>query len=567
VLSILTLLCVNAAFAIDTSSSYIDNSNSDALDTKLVSNNDASAPNTFKTNEKIKDNSDVKTSIDNTKTKTLTKNVKRENSSKKDVNLKRVAAGDAVTKKYSSTVSKKFTKSQIQTAANTLKSYVETKHTLPSSVSIGNTKVTMSDALYLLSKSVVNANSKNGYLSLISLNGPTRSTHYELKGKWYKSNITQVANNIVSFMNSNKRAPNYVTTSLGLMQFKSAVYYMARSVTFYKNNKRLPNYVTVNDAVFTTSSPKVASLKDIEKVASEVKTYVERNHKLPTTVIINNEKISMPEFLYLLCKKNIDTSNTNSKIIGLPDKTSVTNYNLKGTWDKNNLISVAKGILNFMSSNKRAPNYMHTSLGIMQFRSLVYYMARSVTFYESNNRLPNYVTVDDSVFTGKTNTNTNTNTNDNTNTNSQFAKYLKATKNCQVNSETIKNLANSITSGLKYQYSKAKAIFNWVRDKCDYSYYFNTNKGALTTLNTKSGNCCDLAHLVTAISRAAGIPTRYAHGTCVFRSGNVIGHVWAEVMVNGQWLKADASSNYNNFNEINNWNGVTMKGYYTELPF
>jgi hypothetical protein len=266
-------------------------------------------------------------------------------------------------------------------------------------------------------------------------------------------------------------------------------------------------------------------------------------------------------------QKNIDTSNTNSKIIGLPDKTSVTNYNLKGTWDKNNLINVAKRILNFMDSNKRAPNYMNTTLGNMQFRSLVYYMARSVTFYESNNRLPNYVTVDDSVFTGKTNTNTNTNTNDNTNTNSQFAKYLKATKNCQVNSETIKNLANSITSGLKYQYSKAKAIFNWVRDKCDYSYYFNTNKGALTTLNTKSGNCCDLAHLVTAISRAAGIPTRYAHGTCVFRSGNVIGHVWAEVMVNGQWLKADASSNYNNFNEINNWNGVTMKGYYTDLPF
>jgi hypothetical protein len=305
VLSILTLLCVNAAFALDNSSSYIDNPNSDALDTKLVSNNDASAPtNTFKTNEKIRANSDVKTSIDNTKSKTLTKNVKSKNSSKNDVNLKRVAAGDAVTKKSSSTVSKKFTKTQIQTAANTLKSYVETKHTLPSFVSIGNTKLTMSDALYLLSKSVVNINnSKNGDLSLISLNGPTRITHYDLKGKWDKSNITKVASNIVSFMNSNKRAPNYVTTSLGLMQFKSAVYYMARSVTFYKNNKRLPNYVTVNDAVFTTSSPKVASLKDIEKVASEVKTYVERNHKLPTTVIINNEKISMPEFLYLLCKK------------------------------------------------------------------------------------------------------------------------------------------------------------------------------------------------------------------------------------------------------------------------
>ena len=558
----LTLLCTNVVFALDNSSTYIDNSNSDALDTKLVSNNNVSAPitntiNTEKTTDEIRDNSDVITSNNNTKNENLNEN--------NDSNENMAAAGDTVTKKSSTTVSKKFTKSEIQTIANTLKSYVESKNTLPSFVTIGSTRVTMNEALYLLSKFVVNVNSKiTGDISLISLQDPTKISNYNLKGKWYKSDITRVANNIVSFMNKNKRSPNYVTTSLGIMQFKSAVYYMARSVTFYKSNNRLPNYVTVNDAVFTISSPKFASLKDIEKVATEVKTYVERNHVLPSNVVINNEKVSMSDFLYLLCKLNVDTSNKNSiKIVDLPDQTVVTNNNLRGTWYKNNLISTAKGILSFMDSNKRAPNTMSTSLGTMQFRSLVYYMARSVTFYGSHNRLPNYVTVDDSVFTVKNNINTN----NNANTNSQYAAYLKATKNCQVTSETIKNLANSITFGLKDTYTKAKAIFNWVRDECDYSYYFNTNKGALTTLSTKSGNCCDLSHLVVAISRAAGVPARYAHGKCVFRSGSVIGHVWAEVMVNGQWLKADASSNYNNFNEINNWNSVTMKGYYTELPF
>lgn len=572
VLSILIILCTGVVFAADNSSVSIDNSNSDALDTELISSKDVSAPihNTYseKTNNGNKNNSDEISSNDNTVSKNLVNDVNSKNSSKVDVNYNNkimVAAGGTVSKKSSKTVSKKFTKSQIQTAAKTLKSYVESKHKLPSFVTIGKKRVTMSEALYLLSKFIVNSNSKiNGKITLIKLNDQTKVTYYKLKGKWYKSNSVKVAKNIVSFIKSNKRAPNFVTTSLGTMKFKSAVYYMARSVTFYKSNKRLPNYVTVNDAIFTTSSQKIASLKDIEKAAIEIKTYVECNHALPSNVVINNKKVSMPEFLYLLCKANVNESNVNSiKIVDLPDQTLVTTNNLRGTWYKDNLISIAKGILSFMNSNKRTPNTMSTALGTMQFRSLVYYMARSVTFYESHNRLPNYVTVDDSVFTGKTNINTN----NNINSNSRYAAYLKATNNCQVTSETIKNLANSITFGVQGTYAKAKAIFNWVRDECDYSYYFNTKKGALTTLSTKTGNCCDLSHLVVAISRAAGIPSRYAHGTCVFRSGSVIGHVWAEVMINGQWLKADASSNYNNFNEINNWNSVTMKGYYAELPF
>jgi hypothetical protein len=579
VLSILILLFTGAVFASDNCSASIDNSNSDALDRELVSTEDTSS-NTYdnsNTDEKNNDNSD-EISIDNPKTTSFTNNDESKNlinnsesksSSKIKIdtdNEENIAAGgDTVSKKSSRAVSKKFTKSQIQSAAKRLKLYVESQKRLPSFVTVGKTKVTMSELLYLLSKFVINSNSKiNGKISFIKLQDPTKIITSNLKGKWYKTNGVKVAKNIISFINSNKRSPNFVKTSLGTMQFQSTVYYMARSVTFYKSNKRLPKYVTVNDAVFTTSSPRFASLKDIEKSAIDLKTYVERNHKLPSNIIVNNKKLRISEFLYLLCKANVDMGSTvnSMKVVDLPEQTQVTNNNLRGIWYKDNLISVATNLINFMDSNKRAPYTMSTSLGTMQFRSLVYYMARSITFYESNNRLPNYITVDDSIFTTNTNINTN-----NINANSQYVAYLKATRNCQVNSETIKNLANTITFGLTDNYAKANAIFNWVRDECGYSYYFNTKKGALTTLSSKTGNCCDLSHLVVAISRAAGIPARYAHGTCKFRSGNIIGHVWSELMVNGQWLKADASSNYNKFNEITNWNSVTMKGYYSELPF
>jgi transglutaminase-like putative cysteine protease len=170
-------------------------------------------------------------------------------------------------------------------------------------------------------------------------------------------------------------------------------------------------------------------------------------------------------------------------------------------------------------------------------------------------RLPSYVTLSDAVFTSTSSSSTN--------------KYLQATKNCQVNDSTIKTLANQLTSGLTSTLAKATAIFNWIRNKTSYSFYYNTKYGAVNTLKYKTGNCVDLAHLVVAVSRAAGIQSRYGHGTCTFSSGNVYGHVWGELYINGKWLKADASSNGNSLGKITNWNTntVKMKGIYTELTF
>jgi hypothetical protein len=146
-------------------------------------------------------------------------------------------------------------------------------------------------------------------------------------------------------------------------------------------------------------------------------------------------------------------------------------------------------------------------------------------------------------------------------------KYLKATKNCQVNNAQIKSLANKITRGKKTRLGKATAIFNWVRDRVGYKFYYNTRKGAVRTLKTRSGNCVDTAHLLIALERAAGIPARYVHGKAKFRSGKWYGHVWAGVHVNGRWYKADATSSRNKFGVTKNWSRTILKGKYVSLPF
>jgi len=153
---------------------------------------------------------------------------------------------------------------------------------------------------------------------------------------------------------------------------------------------------------------------------------------------------------------------------------------------------------------------------------------------------------------------------------SDILPYLLPTKNCQSNNAQIIALAKNIIQSATDPLTKATLIYNYVRDNIGYSFYYNTKYGAVGTLSKKTGNCCDTAHLLIALERAAGIPARYVHGYCQFTtSGNWYGHVWAQVYVDGKWITADAISYRNSFGVINNWNTATYKlyGIYRELPF
>ncbi len=148
--------------------------------------------------------------------------------------------------------------------------------------------------------------------------------------------------------------------------------------------------------------------------------------------------------------------------------------------------------------------------------------------------------------------------------NSSFSKYLKPTGNCQSTNAKIVSLAKSLQGSSTYQ--TMANIFYYVRNKVTYSSYYNTRKGALGTLSSRYANCCDQAHLLIAMLRAAGIPAYYGHATCRFRSGLQTGHVFAYAYVNGKWLLVDPVSTGN---QINNptWTLKSSIKTYTSLPF
>lgn len=305
----------------------------------------------------------------------------------------------------------------------------------------------------------------------------------------------------------------------------------------------------------TSSQSVTFTIDQVNQAASSVKSFIDTNNRLPNYVTISGQQIIMPQFLQLLGNAilNINSGKTSSITLKDPDSPINPTESVKsGSIQKTEYIKLVENLNSFINTNGRLPNYVTSSLGKLRYESLIYICSKILVFYDTNNRLPSSVSI--TPWTGITITDP------------ALLPYLQPTDNCQSTSSTINSLAASITSTLTSTYAKAAAIFNWVRDNVSYSFYYNTKKGALGALSSRTANCCDSSHLVVALARAAGIPARYQHGSCTFSDG-VFGHVWAQLYVNGKWYYADAISDSNTFGTINNWSLKTLYGTYVELPF
>ena len=310
----------------------------------------------------------------------------------------------------------------------------------------------------------------------------------------------------------------------------------------------------------------IANIIDASKV---VKSFIESEGKLPDSVLINGESYTLAQFLYLAAIATININNGDFSDLDSKDAANPDNYNKCGNLGNlADYIGVAQSIIDYVNANGKAPGSVPSNVGTITFDGLVYAFARVVAFYGNNQQLPAYVTIksidsESSQFViNRVNVKATESELANINT------YLQPTANCQVNDPTIVALAQRLTAGLSTPTQKASAILDYVIDNIAYAGYYDTTRGAKKTLTDKRGNCCDQAHLVIALFRAADLPARYVHGTCTFSSGP-IGHVWAQVLIGGTWVVADPVSSRNSLGVIKNWNinTFTFKSYYTSLPF
>ena len=304
------------------------------------------------------------------------------------------------------------------------------------------------------------------------------------------------------------------------------------------------------------------SIAELLAEANFINSYIESNFKLPNSFTISDTVYNSAQYLYLLSEAIVNINNGDLSELSIDSFSDPSNPGAAANLGKlSDYIPVAQNILNIMNSGT-TPNYVSTSVGDVGFDGIAYAFTRCLVYYSQLSQLPSYVSIlplkaysAQSVL-------------DSPNTISDLSPYLSASKNCDVNNPSIVELANQLTRGLTLSSEKAVAIYNYVRDGISYSFYYDTHYGSVGTLNAKTGNCVDQAHLLIALYRAAGLPARYAHGTCTFNSGTY-GHVWAQVLIGDTWIVSDPTSTRNSFDKVVNWNNYNyaLKGYYSSISF
>jgi uncharacterized protein YpmS len=141
------------------------------------------------------------------------------------------------------------TMSQVGTAAGTVKSYYETNKKLPNYVTIGTQQVTMASFLKLLTTATIQANSGSTLaINLETINAASNPYGQIKTGSMLKTEFLTVAQNILTYIGDNTKAPNYVTTSLGDMSFDNAVYMYSKIMNYYKTNARMPSTVSMTSS-------------------------------------------------------------------------------------------------------------------------------------------------------------------------------------------------------------------------------------------------------------------------------------------------------------------------------
>jgi hypothetical protein len=302
----------------------------------------------------------------------------------------------------------KVTISQLNTAATSVNSFYKTNKRLPNYVTIASKQVTMPQFLYLIATATSQLNSgSTASIAIKNVNSPPKPSESLKKGNIQKAEYVTVAKNLKKFIDTNGRAPNFQETSRGKIKFENMVDTYSRILIFYKNNKRIPNYVEVTPwtgknyttpeggSGTTPSTTDVVSVTptQLNQAVASVKAYVESRNKMPTTVTVAGKTIGISQFLQLLAQritdlnsgKNVTIKTKKINAAATPSETINAGNILKADF-----VSLAKTIA-ILSSGSKIPNYWTIAPGKIRYESTSLLFLKAISFYNTNNRLPNYI--------------------------------------------------------------------------------------------------------------------------------------------------------------------------------
>ena len=508
--------------------------NSDDLDKKILKSNSSSYKSTSSSiSTKAKTNSTKKTSAN--------KAITNKTSTSK-------------TKANATTVNKKT----LAKTSTSFMNYVEKNGKFPK-VKISNKNYSNTEYLYLMTKAVENNSNSKIEIKRNLVKKYKNINSKSAKGTLNKTEYVKIAGKTRKFIDKNKRAPNWVSSSKGNIPYNQLILSYSKCLDFYNKNNRLPNSIKLDDLDLDKINSKINENKNKTTANSSAKTKQTSNktvnkasNKTTNTVKTNANKTRNAT------KTATNKENDSLKNASLVEKTL------------NSIHNILNNILDRLDPSKYKVDVTKSdeaNLKLNTSKINVDINGKSTVNVKVSAKNTTKKTTASTAKTNATKTSiskakTKALISTKVSISETLKKYLASSKNCQVKNIVIQDLAKTLTSKLKSDYEKGKKLFNWVRDNIQYKKYRNTRRGAVKTLQTKKGNCVDQSHLLIALSRASGIPARYVKGgNCKFSNGYVSGHIWAQMYINKKWVVADTTSHRNTLGNIQNWNTKNYKLY------
>jgi len=120
-----------------------------------------------------------------------------------------------------------------------------------------------------------------------------------------------------------------------------------------------------------------------------------------------------------------------------------------------------------------------------------------------------------------------------------LSKYLQASPFVPLDAD-LRAKSFELTRGINNDFEKTVLLTEWVHNYVEYDGpgFGSSVQDASSVYQNKRGTCDEFTHLLLALLRSAGIPSRFVAG--LVYSGEEWGmHAWAEAAVNGEWIPLD----------------------------
>lgn len=210
------------------------------------------------------------------------------------------------------------TPTQLNEAVASVKTYVESRNKMPTTVTVAGKTIQISQFLQLLAQRIIDLNSgKNVNLKTKTINMATAPSENIKSGNIQKTEYISLASKI-AVLSSGSRVPNYWSTTLGSMRYESTTYLFLKAITFYNTNKRLPNYIYTPRWTGTTTTGMTSSIvRPVYIISDKISNNATDNARI-NAVIAELKKLGITAYNYGVGANNIAIlSNTNVPINAL----------------------------------------------------------------------------------------------------------------------------------------------------------------------------------------------------------------------------------------------------------